>query len=156
VEALPALMERRDHSGFLIEHQVHKGAREASLRRGIICIRYMRSQGTFALIDRVSLNHPPPYGRLKKRKKPKPKAPPRPTLAESLARVDGWAVDLAGGLKKSEIARREGLTRARVTQLMKLVHLPDSVKAGVKAGDDAFAGWSIRKAIELVGQGGAA
>jgi len=65
-------------------------------------------------------------------------------------------VDLAGGLKKSEIARREGLTRARVTQLMKLVHLPDEVKTGVKAGDDSFSGWSIRQAIELAAQGGVA
>ena len=101
-------------------------------------LRYMRSQGTFAIIDLISLNHPPAYGRLKKPKKPKPKAPLRPTLAETLARVDAWSVDLAGGLKKSEIARREGLTRARVTQLMKLVNLPDEVKMGVKTGDSSF------------------
>ena len=119
-------------------------------------LRLMRTHGNFALIDRIHINHPPPYGRLKERKKPKPKAPPRPTLAETLARVDDWAVDLAGGLKKSEIARREGLTRARVTQLMKLVNLPDEVKTGVKAGDGSFAGWSIRQAIELAAQGGVA
>ena len=116
----------------------------------------MRSQGTFALVDRISLNHPAPYGRLKKRKKTKPKAPPRPTLAEALTRVDQWEIDLAGGLRQSDIARREGLTRARVTQLMKLVDLPADVRSGVKAGDESFADWSIRQAIELAAQGGVA
>ena len=60
------------------------------------------------------------------------------------------------GVNRAEIALREGLTRARVTQLMKLVHLPDEVRAGVKAGDESFAGWSIRQAIELAAQGGVA
>jgi hypothetical protein len=75
---------------------------------------------------------------------------------DALAKVELWAVDLAGGLKKSEIARREGLTRARVTQLMKLTALPDEVRQGVKSGDECFSEWSIRQAIELAGQGGVA
>ena len=77
--------------------------------------------------------------------------------AKALVRAMEWQkVIEAEGIDRAEIARRNGYTRARVTQLMKLVHLPDEVRAGVKAGDESFAGWSIRQAIELAAQGGVA
>ena len=121
-------------------------------------LRLMRAHGTFALITRMRLNHPPPYGRLKKRKrKSKGKQPskPRTTLVEALAKVDAWSVELESGKSRADISRSEGLSRARVTQLMKLADLPPAFRQAPNTGESGVRDLTIKQAIALVAQGGA-
>ena len=57
-----------------------------------------------------------------------------------------WQVEIeAGEVTRADIARREGLTRARVTQVMSLVKLPDEVKGMLLDGEGED--WSIRRAL---------
>lgn len=61
-----------------------------------------------------------------------------------------WQKDIEEkGMRRSEIARRERYTRARVTQIMKLIELPEDVKGQVLAGDKSVAGWTVRQGIEV-------
>ena len=50
-------------------------------------------------------------------------------------------------ISRAEISRREGLSRARVTQLMSLLKLPEKVQQGLLAGAPEYAGWTVRRAI---------
>lgn len=119
-------------------------------------LRILRSHGTIALFDRFRLKHPAPYERTTTRKKRKRKASPRPSLAEALTKALHWQKDIDDGSKRADIARREGLTRARVTQLMKLLELPGKLQRKILDCDEEVAGWTIRHAIELSAQGGLA
>lgn len=59
-----------------------------------------------------------------------------------------WAVEMeAGGVRRADLARREGITRARVTQVMSLLKLPEEVKVSVLAGGEPR---TIRGALEVV------
>lgn len=63
-----------------------------------------------------------------------------------------WQRDIEErGLRRSDIARREGYTRARVTQIMKLLDLPEDVKAKVLSRSDEVAGWTVRRGIAEAG-----
>jgi len=53
----------------------------------------------------------------------------------------------ATGIRKADIARRERITRARVTQIMSLLKLPNDVKVRVLGGGEPR---TIRGAMELV------
>lgn len=55
------------------------------------------------------------------------------------------------GLRRSDIARRERLTRARVTQIMSLLDLPTDVRAELLAAEPGTRGWTIREALRRVG-----
>ena len=71
--------------------------------------------------------------------------------ALALVRAMEWQkVIEAEGIDRAEIARRNGYTRARVTQLMSLLRLPDDLKTKLLAEDADLAGWSIRRAIQAV------
>ena len=71
-----------------------------------------------------------------------------PPAAEALRKAMVWAVEMeAGGVRRADIARREGITRARVTQVMSLLKLPAEVKASVLAGGEPR---TIRGALEAV------
>lgn len=60
-----------------------------------------------------------------------------------------WQTEIdESGLNRADIARREGITRARVTQLMSLLDLPEAVKAMLLEEHAEVDGWSIRRAIE--------
>ena len=73
-----------------------------------------------------------------------------PPLREALLKAMAWQRDIEEkGMRRSEIARRERYTRARVTQIMKLVELPEDVKGMILVGDEAVAGWTVRKGIEV-------
>jgi hypothetical protein len=75
--------------------------------------------------DRVISAIPPPRG------KPKPPKEPRtPRVVELLRKALEWQALLASGeaLNKSDIARREGITRARVTQVMGLLRLAPEIR----------------------------
>ena len=105
---------------------------------------------------RFRRKHPAPYERTTKRKKRKRKPPPRRSLAEALTRVMHWQKDIDDGSKRADIARREGLTRARVTQLMRLLALPRKLQRKILDSDADVAGWTIRYAIQLATEGGPA
>ena len=50
-------------------------------------------------------------------------------------------------ISRAEISRREGLSRARVTQLMSLLKLPKKVQQGLLAGAPEYAGWTVRRGL---------
>ena len=50
-------------------------------------------------------------------------------------------------ISRAEISRREGLSRARVTQLMSLLKLPEKVQQGLLAGALEYAGWTVRRGL---------
>ena len=50
-------------------------------------------------------------------------------------------------ISRAEISRREGLSRARVTQLMGLLKLPEKVQQGLLAGAPDYAGWTVRQGL---------
>ena len=81
-----------------------------------------------------------------------PLVPTGPSPAAlALVRAMEWQkVIEAEGIDRAEIARRNGYTRARVTQLMSLLRLPDDLKTKLLAEDADLAGWSIRRAIQAV------
>lgn len=58
-------------------------------------------------------------------------------------------------LTKAEIARKEGLTRARVTQVFHLLELPTEVQAHLKklTSPDEIRHYSIRKLLHIVAGG---
>jgi hypothetical protein len=84
--------------------------------------------------DQVISAIPPPRG------KPKPpKAPRTPRVVELLRKALEWQALLASGeaLNKSDIARREGITRARVTQVMGLLRLAPEIQQHILSMPDA-------------------
>ena len=54
------------------------------------------------------------------------------------------------GINRAEIARREGLTRSRVTQVMSLLDLSDTLKRKLLDNEPETRGWSVRQAIAQV------
>lgn len=63
----------------------------------------------------------------------------------ALAKVLKWAEEIdAGVVARADIARREGISRARVTQLMKLLDLGNDVREAIQAGEMIC---SVREAI---------
>lgn len=59
-----------------------------------------------------------------------PKQPRTPRVVELLRKAQEWRRQLdAGGVRtQAEIARREGITRARVTQIMALIRLAPEIQ----------------------------
>jgi hypothetical protein len=51
------------------------------------------------------------------------------------------------GMGYTEISRRQGLSRARVTQLMSLLKLPEKVQQGMLAGAPEYSGWTVRRGL---------
>ena len=73
--------------------------------------------------------------------------------AQALQRVQAWQEEIdANGITRADIARREGLTRARVTQLMRLLDVPWSTQERLLENDPRVAGWSVRQALRTVPQ----
>ncbi len=57
----------------------------------------------------------------------------RPTIVELLDRAEATRAAIeGGGVNRAEVARREGLTRARVTQLLNLLELTSDVQAEIR------------------------
>lgn len=60
-----------------------------------------------------------------------------------------WQAEVeTGSINRAGIARRERVTRARVTQILSLCDLPDDVKARLLAEDEQLRGMSIREALK--------
>ena len=53
-------------------------------------------------------------------------------------------------ISRAEISRREGLSRARINQLMSLLKLPEEVQQGLLAGASEYAGWTVRRGLRDV------
>ena len=59
-----------------------------------------------------------------------------------------WQADIeAGAINRAGVARRERVTRARVTQVMALLDLPEDVKVKLLEDDEEAKGMSIREAL---------
>jgi ParB-like chromosome segregation protein Spo0J len=73
-----------------------------------------------------------------------------PPAREALMKAEAWAAEMeATGIIQAEIARREGYTRARVCQIMKLSGLPPALRRAIIGGDLSGGGMTIRDAIRL-------
>ena len=67
----------------------------------------------------------------------------------ALRRAMGWAEEIeTARVTRADIARREGISRARVTQIMSLLSLPPDEQSAILNGERLF---SIREAIQLAG-----
>ena len=67
-------------------------------------------------------------------KKPKPPKKPRtPNVVNTLRKAISWREELESGVvaTQAEIARREGLSRARVTQVMMLLRLAPEIQGSI-------------------------
>ena len=73
---------------------------------------------------------------------------PSPELVATLAKVEQWQAQLDHKeITRAELSQQEGISRARVTQLMHLARLPDTIKSQIREQSTAVSGWSIRRAI---------
>ena len=67
---------------------------------------------------------------------------------EALQKALGWQKLIEQeSISRAEISRREGLSRARVTQLMSLLKLPGKVQERLRAGAPEYAGWTVRRGL---------
>lgn len=78
------------------------------------------------------------------------KALQRAYVPQVRARVSRWQHEIeSGGESRAGIAKREGLSRARVTQLMRLLGLPSELKHRIISEPKLFQNMSIRQALHL-------
>ena len=75
----------------------------------------------------------------KDRNRKPPKTPRTPRVIELLRKALEWQALLQSGQvhNQAEIARREGITRARVTQVMSLLRLPPEIQQHILTMPDA-------------------
>jgi ParB-like chromosome segregation protein Spo0J len=72
------------------------------------------------------------------------------SAAEALKTAMAWNMEIESkGISRADIARRERLTRARITQVMSLLELPEAIRAMLLGG--AAEDWSVRRALREVG-----
>ena len=77
-------------------------------------------------------------------------ARPKGQAVNALLLARAWEVEIeAGVVNRAGVARREGVSRARVTQVMSLLDLPEDVQQRLLTGEVI---WSIRKALRQVGR----
>ena len=70
-----------------------------------------------------------------------------PPAAEALKRALRWQEEIEKtGITRADIARREGLSRSRVTQIMHLLDLSREMKAELLTYEDRPE-WTIREAL---------
>lgn len=75
--------------------------------------------------------------------------PAWPDAVNALRRALEWQAEIGGGdISRADIARREGVTRARVTQVLKLLDLDADVQEALLDGEVV---WSINRALREVG-----
>ena len=73
------------------------------------------------------------------------------SAAEALRTAMRWQAEIGGGLRRADVARRERLFRARVTQIMSLLDLPDDLQNALLDGSSEKESWSVRRALREVG-----
>ena len=67
------------------------------------------------------------------------------SLAKALDNTDRWRVELNKGVSQADIARAEGLNRARLCQLLRLNSLDSVAKHQIRSGDERYYGVSLRE-----------
>jgi hypothetical protein len=73
------------------------------------------------------------------------------SAGEALQKALGWQKLIEQeSISRAEISRREGLSRARVTQLMSLLRLPEEVQRGLLVGAPKYVGWTVRRGLREV------
>lgn len=78
----------------------------------------------------------------------------RPSIVELLDRAEAMRAAIAcEGVNRAELARRAGVTRARVTQLLRLLDLAPEVRAEVRRLAGSGTAISERRLRPLVGRG---
>lgn len=89
------------------------------------------------------------WGDARRQRRSRGPATNRKSAADALRQAMAWHEEIvAGNVRQADIAKREGLTRARVSQLMKLRQLPaDEQKKLLEGAADA----SVKAALRLVG-----
>jgi len=74
------------------------------------------------------------------------------SASEALKTAMAWRAEIEGtGIRQTDIASRERISRARVTQIMSLLSLSDDLKAMLLEGHAEVEEWSIRRALHEVG-----
>lgn len=80
----------------------------------------------------------------------RPRGPVSGEAVNALKHARGWAEEIASGdLSRTELARREGLSRARITHVLALLELPADLQEKLRSGDEI---WSVRRALREVGR----
>ena len=70
--------------------------------------------------------------------------------ALALQKARRWQAQIDGrGLRRADIARAEGITRARVTQVMRLLDLPADLQGDLTTNKSYTRSWSVRYALEM-------
>ena len=74
------------------------------------------------------------------------------TAALALRKAQRWQQEIQQqGLRRADIARAEGITRARVTQVMGLLALPADLQRDLTDNKPYTRSWSVRHALEMAG-----
>ena len=68
-------------------------------------------------------------------------------LVKNLDAAEQWQKLINQGTTQSHIAKTEGITKARVCQLIRLTDLDDQVKKAIREGDKAYYGMSLRQVL---------
>ena len=71
-------------------------------------------------------------------------------MIHQLDNAESWSHQIRKGDNQSTIARREGITRARVCQLLRLNDLSHSQKKLMRQGDQKYYGISIKELLSLL------
>lgn len=78
----------------------------------------------------------------------------RPKILETLDLAEAWQRRLeAGGVKRADLAREHGVSRARVTQILKLVRLTPELRDWVRAHPMLGAERRLRHLLNMTPQG---
>lgn len=90
--------------------------------------------------------------KLREREKRRKERSDQPSPAtQALRKALSWKEEITAGLAtRASIARREGITRARVTQVMSLLRLPLPVQQMLRDDHAEIRDWSIRRALRTV------
>jgi len=72
------------------------------------------------------------------------------TAALALRKAQRWQQEIGSrGLRRADIARAEGITRARVTQVMGLLALPADLQRDLTDNKPYTRSWSVGHALEM-------
>lgn len=111
----------------------------------------MRGRGMEVRVDVIK----EPRVRVNLQGEPKPKPEPTPHFRASRAfeRVLVWDARIREGDTQSGIARREGICRVSVTQMMKMLQLSESIKQKLLARDPSVGHLTVKDAIRQIASG---
>ncbi len=151
------LLERAESWQRSMEEGAKRKRAHEKVRRPSRWLPKYGAEGTSPVFDRflLPMKAKPPSQRAKKRRRAAEnkarRAPAPPVVPETLKRVLHWQEEIdSGSHTLASIARRENLTRARVTQLMKLLELPDAIKDAMLKDPEGYRDWTIRDALRMV------